>query len=126
MDPYRALGVPGDCTREEVKAAFRARVPFAHPDRGGEDATFIHLRAAYEQILAELDRRPTPGTDTNRSPRAPRHDGTAKQRASTGNFDRAADEEAPREQHPPKPPNPGATREAYIALLRGVSVRASH
>jgi len=74
MDPYRILGVARGCTREEVKEAFRAKVPSAHPDRGGEDLTFIQLRAAYEQILAELDRRPRP--NTNWPARVPRDDGT--------------------------------------------------
>ena len=90
MDPYRTLGVPRGCTREEVKAAFRARVPLAHPDRGGEDGTFIQLRAAYEQILAELDRRPPLSSDINRSGRASRHDGNARPRGPARNHDRSA------------------------------------
>ncbi len=55
MDPYRLLGVSRGCTPEEVKAAFRAMVPLVHPDRGGEELTFIQLHAAYEQVLAEAD-----------------------------------------------------------------------
>ena len=53
MDPYQMLGVSRGCTPEEVKAAFRAMVPSVHPDRGGEDLTFIQIHAAYEQVLAE-------------------------------------------------------------------------
>ena len=55
MDPYLTLGVPKGCNREEVKEAFRVRVQFVHPDHGGEVVSFIQLRKAYEQILAELD-----------------------------------------------------------------------
>ena len=57
MDPFRALGLARDCTRDQVRAAFLARVPSTHPDRGGEDADFVELRAAYERILAILERR---------------------------------------------------------------------
>ena len=58
MDPYRTLGVPRNCTREEAKEAFLAMVSSAHPDHGGEDLAFIRLCAAYERVLAEFDRRP--------------------------------------------------------------------
>jgi DnaJ domain len=58
MDPYYTLGVPKDCTREELKEAFRAKARRAHPDRGGEPAAFIQLRHAYNQIIAEMGRRP--------------------------------------------------------------------
>ena len=60
MDPYRTLGVSRGCNREEVKEAFRVRVQHVHPDHGGEDVSFIRLRMAYEQILAELDEEPVP------------------------------------------------------------------
>ena len=61
MDPYEILGVPRGCTREQVKEAFRARVRRAHPDRGGDEAAFIELCAAYRDILAEpeMDAGPT-------------------------------------------------------------------
>ena len=51
MDPYRILGVPRGCTREEAKAAFRVGVQLAHPDHGGEDVNFIKLRTAYRVDL---------------------------------------------------------------------------
>jgi DnaJ domain len=59
MDPYHTLGVPKDCTREELKEAFRAKARLAHPDRGGEPAAFIQLRHAYDQIATELGRHPS-------------------------------------------------------------------
>jgi hypothetical protein len=83
MDPYRTLGVPRGCTREEVKEAFRARVPSAHPDRGGDHLTFIHLRAAYEQIMADLDRRPGPESGAHRPMQSTRDNGFTKPVAST-------------------------------------------
>ncbi len=58
MDLYQTLGVSRSCTREEVKEAFRARAWYAHPDRGGENETFIRICAAYKQILEDLARRP--------------------------------------------------------------------
>jgi DnaJ domain len=57
MDPYRALGVPSNCTREELKEAFRAKVVSAHPDLGGDESRFIELRTAYDRALAALERR---------------------------------------------------------------------
>jgi hypothetical protein len=60
MDPYVILGVPKGCTRDEVSKAFRTLVRYAHPDHGGGDRSFLEIRAAYEQILEELDRRNRP------------------------------------------------------------------
>jgi DnaJ domain len=57
MNPYLTLGVAKGCTRDEVKQAFLIKAQSAHPDRGGDDASFVELRTAYEQILKELDRR---------------------------------------------------------------------
>jgi DnaJ domain len=57
MNPYLTLGVAKGCTRDEVKQAFLTKAQTAHPDRGGDDASFVALRTAYEQILKELDRR---------------------------------------------------------------------
>jgi curved DNA-binding protein CbpA len=58
MNPYHLLGVATDCTRAEVRQAFLLKAQHAHPDHGGEDPSFVQIRAAYEQILRELDRRP--------------------------------------------------------------------
>jgi curved DNA-binding protein CbpA len=58
MDPYQTLGVPRDCTREELKEAFREKAQKVHPDRGGEPAAFIQLRSAFDTINDEIDRRP--------------------------------------------------------------------
>src|SRR6185312_6091388 len=70
MDPYQTLGISRTCSREEVKLVFRVRAWYAHPDRGGESATFIQLCTAYKQILDDLDRRPNPRpTDLTRARR---------------------------------------------------------
>jgi hypothetical protein len=59
IDPYRTLGVRKDCSREELKDAFRAKAQVLHPDRGGAPAAFIELREAFDQVCRELDKRPT-------------------------------------------------------------------
>jgi hypothetical protein len=119
MDPYRTLGVPIGCTRAEVKEAFRARVLFAHPDHGGEDSTFIQLRAAYMQIMEELDRRPTPRPDTNRPSRISPEDGATKPLDPTRVLDLGLHNE-----HAQKSPDPRVTWEAQIAWVDRVSARA--
>jgi hypothetical protein len=58
MDPYQTIGVPRNCTREELKEAFREKARLMHPDRGGDPAAFIRLREAFDQISSELDRMP--------------------------------------------------------------------
>ena len=59
MDPYRTLGVARGCTRDEVKAAFRAKVRLAHPDRGGDELAFINFCAAYKQLMSDLPPGPS-------------------------------------------------------------------
>jgi len=56
MDPYLVLGVPRNCTHQQVKQTFRARVRREHPDRGGDEQKFIRICTAYKQLLAEPDR----------------------------------------------------------------------
>ena len=63
MNPYQILGVAINCTRAEAKEAFRIRAYHAHPDRGGDTKTFIRIRRAYEQVLAELERQRVPDAD---------------------------------------------------------------
>ncbi len=58
-DAYRILGLTPDATPTQVKAAYRRLVSEAHPDRGGEAAEFIRIRAAYE-ILAAFLKQETP------------------------------------------------------------------
>ena len=46
MDPYEILGVAKGCTRQEVREAFLVKARSAHPDHGGDDASFARLRGA--------------------------------------------------------------------------------
>ena len=54
QEAYECLGLPRGAGPAEVKAAYRARVGDAHPDRGGDASTFIKIRAAYEILSAFL------------------------------------------------------------------------
>ncbi len=54
-EAYQILGLPRDATAVQVKAAYRRLVAEAHPDRGGQAADFIRIRAAYEILSAFLE-----------------------------------------------------------------------
>lgn len=54
-EAYQVLGLPRDATAAQVKAAYRRLVAEAHPDRGGQPAEFIRVRAAYEILSAFLE-----------------------------------------------------------------------
>jgi len=48
----QALGLGSSPTWDEVRAAYRARIQVAHPDRaGGSAATAVELNAAYSALL---------------------------------------------------------------------------
>jgi hypothetical protein len=51
-EAYRILGLTRDSSAAQVKTAYRRLVAEAHPDRGGEAADFIRIRAAYEILSA--------------------------------------------------------------------------
>jgi hypothetical protein len=57
-EAYQVLGLPRDATAVQVKAAYRRLVAQAHPDRGGNAAEFIKIRAAYEILAAFLKQGP--------------------------------------------------------------------
>jgi curved DNA-binding protein CbpA len=56
-EAYQVLGLPHEATAAQVKAAYRRLVAEAHPDRGGQAAQFIRVRAAYEILSAFLEQR---------------------------------------------------------------------
>lgn len=58
QDAYETLGLSRTADASQVRAAYRARAASTHPDRGGETAEFIKVRAAYE-IISTLLREPT-------------------------------------------------------------------
>jgi hypothetical protein len=51
VDPHAVLGVPPGATLAALRAAFRARVLEHHPDRGGDPATFIAIKRAYDTLV---------------------------------------------------------------------------
>jgi hypothetical protein len=112
MDPYRILGVPRGCKPESVKAAFLARVGSAHPDSGGEDSAFIQLRAAYEEILGELDRRAQFGTN-----KGPTTENAPRPSDSVKGFGLVLFEQR-------KSPTPVDSNKAYSSLLDRISATA--
>jgi hypothetical protein len=54
----RNIAIARGCTRDEVRQAFLLKAKHAHSCHGGDDPAFVRFRAAYEQILCELDGRP--------------------------------------------------------------------
>lgn len=40
-----------DMDRRKLTRAYRAKAKEAHPDRGGENETFVRVQAAYELLL---------------------------------------------------------------------------
>ena len=111
MNPYQILGIAKECTREEAKEAFRIRAYHAHPDRGGETKTFIRIRRAYEQILAELERQPVPDADkteqvVDKSAQSPRRDRRSKPPDPNWEPDFVLLDEPPRRTRPPRPRDP--------------------
>jgi hypothetical protein len=51
VDPHSLLGVAPGASLEEVKAAFRRKALEHHPDRGGDAATFIAMKRAYDRLV---------------------------------------------------------------------------
>jgi hypothetical protein len=51
VDPHALLGVAPGAPLEEVKAAFRRKALEHHPDQGGDAATFIAVKRAYDRIV---------------------------------------------------------------------------
>ena len=51
--PYDKLGLPEKADRDEVKKAFRKLAQIHHPDKGGDPAMYVEIKAAYESILSQ-------------------------------------------------------------------------
>jgi hypothetical protein len=104
MDPYSTLGVRWNCSYEEAREAFRIKALQLHPDRGGPDEPFIQLRAAYEQVLAELNRRPRPAA---MNPTPPMRSGVSPTSLDPRQDSELIVFETPLPHHrAPKPPDP--------------------
>jgi hypothetical protein len=54
------LGVPADASAEHLRRAWRAWAQLLHPDHGGDDATFIRVREAYDALISATDDPVTP------------------------------------------------------------------
>ncbi len=53
-EAFAVLGVPNKADLKEIKSAYRKRVIETHPDKGGNSAEFIKVRAAYEILCSFL------------------------------------------------------------------------
>jgi DnaJ-class molecular chaperone len=49
-DAYKLLGVRPPFNEQELRRAFKALAKVHHPDKGGDQDTFVRLRAAYEML----------------------------------------------------------------------------
>ena len=56
MNLYDELGLPPDCTSDEIKQMYRSLAQQHHPDKGGDEDTFKKIKLAYE-VLSDPDRR---------------------------------------------------------------------
>jgi curved DNA-binding protein CbpA len=56
FDPYVTLGVARNAVPPVIKAAYRAAVQTAHPDRGGDPAAFIVIVKAFD-LLSDPEAR---------------------------------------------------------------------
>lgn len=56
MDHYKTLGVERTASAEDIKRAFRKLAMQYHPDRGGDEARFKEIQAAYD-VLGNAQRR---------------------------------------------------------------------
>ena len=50
MDPYAVLGIPRNSSKKQAKAAYRRLAMLHHPDRGGSQAKFQEILAAWNWI----------------------------------------------------------------------------
>lgn len=50
-----ALGLSRGCTREDVLAAYRAKVKHMHPDAGGSRTEFARLQQHFEDAMALIE-----------------------------------------------------------------------
>lgn len=52
MSPLEVLGLRPGATEGQIKAAYRRLAKIHHPDRGGSEAKFIEVTAAYKFAMA--------------------------------------------------------------------------
>ena len=54
---YEILAVAHDASTDEIRQAYRSAAKTAHPDQGGDNATFRRLLEAYQTLTNPLRRR---------------------------------------------------------------------
>mmetsp|Transcript_101741 Transcript_101741/g.258657 ORF Transcript_101741/g.258657 Transcript_101741/m.258657 type:complete len:229 (-) Transcript_101741:91-777(-) len=47
---YKLIAVPEQCSQQELQAAYKRRALEEHPDKGGDQASFIRVAQAYETL----------------------------------------------------------------------------
>ena len=52
---YEVLDLPPTASREEIRSAYRERIKEAHPDLGGDEASFRRIRDAYATVADDAD-----------------------------------------------------------------------
>merc|ERR1719247_1064309 len=62
MDWAAVLGVSPQARFAEVRAAYRARVRQAHPDKGGSNAEFQRIKEAFDAASTRTQRRHSVGS----------------------------------------------------------------
>lgn len=55
-EAQRILGVPSSASEEDIRAAYRAKMASAHPDRGGAHHEAARLTAARDRLLKRRKR----------------------------------------------------------------------
>ena len=53
-DARARLGVEAGASAAEIKQRYRELAALHHPDKGGDEATFIEIRQAYEQLIRAI------------------------------------------------------------------------
>lgn len=67
--PWKVLGVAFGASDADVRAAFKALALIHHPDKGGDQALFVEVRQAFEELTtrrARWERRPGAGGGSKR------------------------------------------------------------
>jgi hypothetical protein len=112
------LGVPADASAEHLRRAWRAWAQLLHPDHGGDDATFIRVREAYDALISEVG-----------DPITPAQMAAARAHPCVARPDDATSTSAAMREPAPRPPlrsvlvAPG--QPFFLSLLIGVAIAAA-
>lgn len=56
--PFETLDLPADASLEQLRLRWRQLAAIHHPDVGGELASFLLYKSAYERALKQISQRP--------------------------------------------------------------------